>query len=227
MISSTSETGLVPVSKDALVDQTRELLQEAIITGRFPQGCRINETVLARQLGISRGPVREALAGLTNQGLVVKVANRGVFVIKLTRSDIEELYALRSMYEVFALHYITTHGKPLPYDALSEIIREIGESVTRPNAESETSAADLRFHREIIQAAGLPRLLTAWQDLMPQFQMLLYSRNAMSSDFRVDIVGAHQRIVDAIRNGDGGAAEQFLKEHIDASYRKLLVSWEE
>lgn len=215
------------ISKDALVDKARALLQNAIMTGQIPQGHRINETTLARQLQISRGPIREALAGLTNQGLVVKAPNRGVFVIKLTRSDIEELYTLRSMYEVFALHYIITHGQPLPYDVLAEIIEEIGASATSPNAESETSAADLRFHLEIIKAAGLPRLLSAWRDLMPQFQMLLYSRNALSSDFRVDIVGAHQRIIDALKRGDGNGAEQFLKAHIDASYQKLLADWEE
>jgi len=215
---------LLPVNKDALVDKTRALLQEAIITGRIPQGHRINETLVANQLNVSRGPIREALAGLVTQGLVKKIANKGVFVIKLTPADVEELYALRSMYEVFALHYVLTHARPIHFDVLDEIVHEIGASVERRNAESEASAVDLRFHTELLKAAGLPRLTAAWEDLTPQLQILLYNRNSANSDFRVAAVQAHQPIVDAIRNNDRAAAELLLRDHIDQSYHKLMAS---
>ena len=89
-----------------------EILREAIVEGTLPAGSELNQAQLAEQLGISRGPLREALGQLEQEGLIRNVAYKGVYVTPLTRTYVEELYSLRSALESFAIGRWIEHLEP-------------------------------------------------------------------------------------------------------------------
>src|SRR5690242_3570765 len=91
------------IENRSLRDRVLDALREAIITGEFKPGQQLIETELATSLGVSRAPLREALQILSTEGLAETVPYHGTTVRRLTKTDIEELYSLRSVLETFAI----------------------------------------------------------------------------------------------------------------------------
>jgi DNA-binding GntR family transcriptional regulator len=98
--------GLKPLNKKLLSENVVGAIRQAIFDGELELGQRLVETELAEQLGVSRGPIREALRLLANEGLVVINVHRGTFVAKPTPNDVEELYTLRQVLETLALRRV-------------------------------------------------------------------------------------------------------------------------
>jgi GntR family transcriptional regulator, gluconate operon transcriptional repressor len=88
------------------------VLRERILTGDFAMGERLNEAGIARQLGISRGPVREALKELRAEGLVLEAPRRGAFIVELTAKDVAEIYELRAAIETGAVRVLMARKDP-------------------------------------------------------------------------------------------------------------------
>src|ERR1700682_5240471 len=97
---------LVPPSKHTLAEDIVDRLREAIYSGQLPPNKRLREEVLASFLGLSRGPVREALAQLEREGLVIRQPNRGATVARLSLEDLEEVYSLRLALEQLAVREV-------------------------------------------------------------------------------------------------------------------------
>ena len=218
---------LFPVGRDMLVDKTRDVLRDAIVTGRIVQGQRINETIIARQLSVSRGPIREALSSLEKEGLVNRAPNRGMFVVKFTRADVDELYALRTMYELYALRHTLSTGYPLPMEALEAVVADMTGSSRNDEGATRATRADMVFHTTLIAACGLKRLIAAWGELKPQLQMLLHRRKVVGADYPDIVEPSHRDLLRALRSNDTALAESALREHIDGSYQAIIAHWDD
>ena len=218
---------LFPVGRDMLVDKTRDVLRDAIVTGKIAQGQRINETIIARQLSVSRGPIREALSSLEKEGLVNRAPNRGMFVVKFTGADVDELYALRTMYELYALRHTLSSGYPLPITALEALVADMTGGGRIDDGATRATNADMGFHTTLIAACGLKRLIAAWGELKPQLQMLLHRRKVVGADYPALVEPSHRDLLRSLRSNDLGLAENALREHIDGSYQALLAHWED
>jgi DNA-binding GntR family transcriptional regulator len=152
--------GPEPLVRNASVAAT-ELIREAILDGRLGPGRRLKEEELARELGISRTPVREALLLLQAEGLVDAAPNRGAMVREHTADDLDDLYQLRALLEGSAARRATARIGPGDL----ALLRESCDRFDRLGAETE---ADLRelvrenllFHNTILEAAGSARLTT-------------------------------------------------------------------
>jgi DNA-binding GntR family transcriptional regulator len=169
---------------------------------------------MADALGISRGPIREALSALTRRGLAVKIPNRGCFVTRLSLPDALEVCSLREVLELFAVDLVVMRGAEADLQPMREIVRQMEPAVTSRDAERIVSGLDLGFHAALVAASGHERLLDTWNNLRPQIRMLLYSRNVVNEDFRALAVSDHRRVLEALESGDASLTKTLLSRHL-------------
>ncbi len=212
---------LVPPQKRVLAEDVAARLRDAILEGHFAPGERLREEQLANALGVSRGPVREALVQLERQGLVVINRNRGAVVAQLSREDLEELYTLRLAIEELAVRRATRFATDADLRELDAVMDQIREAVARGTTESEAADLDLRLHDLLYKFARHRRLEDTWSTIRPQIHILLLSRNVSHGDFREMLLTSHQDIVEAIRIRDEDQAVAFIREHLAGSYERV------
>jgi DNA-binding GntR family transcriptional regulator len=189
-------------------------LRELIIQGIFRPGQQINESVLAGQLSTSRGPVREALQRLTQEGILVSLRNRGVFVKELTIDDIREIYAVREAVEKASAEILLTAGHSQidrTWQSLKEIIAEMA------NQESsdwqEISRLDMQFHTSFVAGTHNSRLMRIYDTLAAETRMCI--QNLRVTYPRVDIlVREHQEILDMLELRDNEGLQQAISHHM-------------
>jgi DNA-binding GntR family transcriptional regulator len=209
-----------PLVRNASLAAT-ELLREAIIDGRLQPGQRLKEEEVARELGISRTPVREALLVLQAEGLVDATPYRGATVRAHTAEDLDDLYQLRALLEGHA-------ARRAAMRITDEGIARLRESCERFDALSDGD--DLRelvkenmfFHNTILEAAGSARLASMVRKVteLP----LVYTSYIWYSGDQKRISGHyHRQIVTALAARDAERAELIMKEHVYEA-RDVLVA---
>ena len=199
-------------------------LRAAILGGHFGPGERLREEVLARSMGVSRGPVREALARLEREGLVVIRHNRGAFVGQLSREDLDEVHTLRVVLERLAVQRAAQLGDPALFAEMQAVVDEMAARADRGITEQEAAELDVRFHDLIYRGSAHRRLQECWANLSPQVHIVLLSRNVAHEDFRDYLVGSHQAILDALRERDEPKALAILDDHLRGSYERVVLS---
>jgi DNA-binding GntR family transcriptional regulator len=202
-------------------------LRTAILHGYFDPGERLREEALAKTMGVSRGPIREAFSQLEREGLVVIQRNRGTFVARLTREDAEEIYSLRRVLERLAVQQAIQHATGAQLDAMQQVIGAMAASTERGITEQEAAELDVQFHELLYQASNHGRLYDCWVNLRRQIHILLLSRNVADPDYRVITVSAHQVVLDALRERDEERAIAVIEDHLRGSYERAIGSMRE
>lgn len=198
-----------------------DVLRDSIISGRLAPGERLVEAELAETYGVSRGPVRTALADLAHTGLVEAVGKRGVIVVSLSPADVGEVFELRYALEAAAISRLCGLGPAVDLSPLEKCLARMEDAIKR-EARTEAVGADLEFHRTLCVLSGNGRLLAAWDAISDQVRLMigmLMSKREPSVDSHI---GDHRPIQDAIADGDSVAAERHLRDHLDA-IREVLV----
>ncbi|WP_416429780.1 GntR family transcriptional regulator [Paenarthrobacter nicotinovorans] len=158
---------LTPLTQESTSVLVAQKLREKIIDGHFAPGQQINETLVSSQLNLSRGPLREALQRLSQEGLLVNKPNRGVFVVELTAHDVEEIYHLRELLELGAAEIITNQQAG-ERKRVSRKLLKVATKLTDA-ADSEdwlgVSKLDLQFHTTLVSESGNSRLLRTYTTL--------------------------------------------------------------
>jgi DNA-binding GntR family transcriptional regulator len=215
---------LKPVEALTLRDHIKQQILDVILNGTFMPGERLIESAIADQLGVSRAPVREALSALECEGIVVNVSRRGYFVTDFTDKDIEEIYSLRLILEIGALHRAIDRFTEQDIDRLQQIIDDIGQEIRQGADLRKTVAKDLSFHEQIFLAADHSRLYAAWNSICLQIYLLIGLASATRFDYPDESRESHQRILDAIAARDLKRTEARLSEHIlDAQQRARMA----
>lgn len=197
-------------------------LRESIITGGFSPGDQVNEAQVAGQLNVSRGPVREALHRLVQEGLLLSRPNRGVFVQELTVRDVAEVYEAREVIECAAAEIITkfpTDRREATFARLTAIVERMRAAL---DAEDWTrlGRVDLEFHTALVQDAGNTRLGRAYATLATEALICLFHfPDAYPKPDRV--VPGHQEIADLLRDGDMEELHHVLHQHLSLSDYQL------
>jgi len=199
-------------------------LRTAIVHGYFGPGERLREEALAKSLGVSRGPVREALSQLEREGLVVIQRNRGTFVARLTREDAEEIYSLRRVLERLAVQRVIQYAAPTHFAAMRQVVETMHAYTERGITEQEAAELDVQFHELLYQASDHTRLYDCWVSLRRQIHILLLSRNVANADFRVITGSAHAVILDALEDRDEARAIGLIEDHLRGSYERVIGS---
>lgn len=198
-------------------------LREQIINGNLAPQEKLVESELAAALGISRGPVRDALKQLAIEGLVDYQPNRGCTVALLSPRDAYEVFFLRGSLEKLALQrsgcHIGSHGIFLMEAALEEIraLAGTGNTLREVNA-------DERFHREIILSGQMSRLVQMWELLSPlngAMFLTVQDANQNVPGYVRDLVSPHERILEVIKQGNLEAACQALDRHYTGAGERI------
>ena len=216
---------LTPHPKRSLAEDIVDHLREAIYSGHLAPNERLREEVLASVLGLSRGPVREALAQLEREGLVIREPHRGATVARLSMEDLDEVHSLRLALEQLAVRQAIRTADERYFDEMQKVIDEMGVCLARGITTQEAAELDTRFHELICEASGHKRLLNMWANLRPQIHIFLLSRNVVNNDFRTYMVPDHQIILDILRARDEARALEMLEAHLKGAYERILKSY--
>ena len=203
------------------MDDAVDAIREAILSGRLAPGARLIEDDLAGMLNVSRGPIRQALFRLQQEGLVVHEAHRGASVAQVSANDIAEIYSLRTALERLAVEQACRCGSPAdlaPLEAILTLFRSIPRAdITR----KKVAELDFDFHDAIFRAARHQRLYRAWQGLRSQVMVFLLLRDALPDDYLDSWHRDHQNLLDVIRAGDAAKAVAASEDHIGGAYARL------
>ena len=190
-------------------EQIVERIREAIVSGRIVPGTWLREAQLAARLGVSRIPVREALAYLEAEGLVKRVPYRGAMVVRLTVDQVIESFMLRSLLEGFATRLATPHLSPEEINMLRSVITQLEECV-RADRQEDLPSLHREFHSTIYKKCGSATLIRWITELYNQFPKSL--RRTLRLEEPSD---EYRRIVDAIEARDGELAGKLMSEHLE------------
>jgi DNA-binding GntR family transcriptional regulator len=195
-------------------DQITDLIREDILGGRVPPGSRLSEARLAERFGVSRGPVREALAQLTNEGLLVSKPNCGVSVAPEPTDDVRDLVIpIRRTIETYALKLSFEGMTDRDLREWEEIIERM-ERACRDRDEPEVVLQDIAFHRTIIARAKQPDLFAIWQTILVRVRGHFREQVRRSGRSLGKIADEHRLLLQVFRKGNREAAIKALEKHI-------------
>lgn len=213
MTDSDPAIELEPVVQESTPALIARSLRRAVSDGTFPPGAQMGEAALARSLGVSRGPLREAMQRLTQEGLLVSHRNRGLFVADLTPEAVEDMYLLRTTVETAALDRVLDLGLGRETaDVLDEAVDAMAALADEPRSAAMV-AADLDFHHALVEAARSPRLSRVHETVLVETSMCLHAMSSTYADAESRLA-EHRAIADAVRTGEPGAARELLVEHM-------------
>jgi DNA-binding GntR family transcriptional regulator len=204
------------VTKLTLTDSVADSLRSAIFDRALQPGQRIPEAQMATRLGVSRAPVRDALAVLLQEGLVHR-DQRGAVVTELTRSDVDEISQLRLALERLAVTLAIRGASEEQLAALAENIRR----TARASAVGEAGELDLRFHELLVRAANNRRLLESWLALRGQIRLLLLQMDRDDAKYPRHTASAHRRVLKAMQARDEKLAVKLLEHQLDNTHRHV------
>lgn len=207
-----SLTGSTPTTLKAHVFQ---LIRQAILSGKFKPGARLNESQLARDFNISRIPIREALLQLREQGLVMNHERRGMFVTELSEEDVQRINSLRVVLEAEALKLAQTRmTKPIAAKLTSLVERmEASQSAT----EIDSANLDLEFHRTIWQTSGNSYLVGTLESL----STVLFAHTALRSTAKEGQpwrLNHHRELLDVALGRSDASPEGAVIRHLSVHY---------
>jgi DNA-binding GntR family transcriptional regulator len=212
------------ISRSVLADQVKDRLLQDILAGRYPPHSRIVETRVARELGTSQAPVREALRGLEALGVVEILPFRGARVRQPSLPELLEAYAVRSELEALGARL----GVPRMTDADLADLEALGEKMQRAASAGdrhEVAVADASFHARLLAVAANATLVRVWRSLEP-FSRTYITLVAPGADahWTADL---HPAILRALRARDPEQVESALRRHFDEAGAHLAGSWED
>ena len=210
------------LARSVLADQVRDWLLEGILSGRYPPDSRIIETQVARELGTSQAPVREALRGLEALGVVAIAPFRGARVRRPTKREILEAYSVRSSLEALAARQGVRRMTEADLAAIAAHV-EAMRAAARSGDSHALAEADARFHARIVGLAGNGTLEKLWRSLEPfsrtYITLVLPGADAQWS------ADLHGPILAALERRDPDAVVDALERHFDEVSRNMERRW--
>lgn len=203
---------LEPVERRPTSTVIAEAIRARITDGSFPAGTQLTEAQLASQLRVSRGPVREALQRLIQEGLLLSVPHRGVFVITLEPSDVLDVYLARATIEREAARLLLRRDNREVLRRLEAIVREMGQAA-KSGVWADIAEADLRFHETLVASAGSLRLARMFATLLVETRLSLANLRRSYPDPR-RVVAEHRALLRALRAGDEAGVLARIEEHL-------------
>lgn len=205
-------------------EQARTLLRRSILNGVYAPGQRLKEMEISRDLGISRSPVREAIQGLANEGLVKIAPQKGAFVANLDATEVAELYEVREALEVMAVRLVTERAETTRIMDLEELLE-----ATRSSLDHQKSAGyprNLDFHKQLSTLSGNRKLAQEVNEINSQLE-LARLRSAYKPGRAEQAYEEHLAILNAVRRQDPEGAVDAMREHLRNGKDNLLSMLEE
>jgi DNA-binding GntR family transcriptional regulator len=203
-----------PLQRTSLREQALALLREALITGRITDDVVYSSKALATELGVSNGPIREAMLALVGDGLMEAVPNKGFRAVPLTPADLAEIYEMRLLLEVPVIARQARDGLPGDLAARLAGLADTIERTARSRDLTGNLAADRDFHLALLAAGGNRRLVSTVARLRDQTR--LHNLRTINADGRlITSAEEHRPLLAAIVRHDEHAAERLMRQHLE------------
>jgi DNA-binding GntR family transcriptional regulator len=203
---------VLPIRRATAVTTLAGALREELLSGGFPPGTPLREAALAERTGTTAATVRQALAELARDGLVVHSLHRGVEVARMTADDLRDIYTARRVYETAGLMALLAR-RPVDVSWLSAAAERMGEAAVDGDGRAIVEA-DIAFHLAIVAAAGSHRLTACAQGALSELRLVLSVADRGIDDMP-SLVADHEYLIDVFRAGTVGAAVGALEEHLE------------
>ena len=208
------------ISHKTLADQVFDYLSRAILSGELRTGDHLVESDLSDKLGISRAPVREALAELKRQGLAYSLVRRGTFVRPWTKQDLWEVAILRATLEALAAQLAIPHITEDDLTFLEHTIEEM-EDAERMDDSDHLIDLDFAFHDRVVDACRHRRLQEMLHDM--RLQIRIFRIVTRRTDYAT-YPEMHRELLEALRTGDPHTAQQTVYAHVMDSAELALAA---
>ena len=227
-MSDLSNDGLAvgPARRRVLADEVADGIREAIFSGRIDLGHRLVEEELASNMNVSRGPVREALVLLSQEGLVILERHRGATVAHLGLDEVHEIYSLRTALESLAAEWLCRNATDEDFERMADVLQQF-DKLPRPLTRPAVAGLDVAFHDAVFQAAHHQRLYQAWHSLRSQIFLYLVHRGALRHDFAQTWLRDHLEFLEVLKRRKRGQAVKIVEGHIEGTYQRVLQANQE
>src|SRR3954447_13155264 len=195
--------------------QAYDILKRQLLAGELAPGERVNEVVMAARLGISRGPLREAIRNLEQEGLLVSAPHRGTYVRELNEEEAAELQEVRLALETAAACRLARRWTPEAKALLEDRLENLRGMHLDNSTLAERMSADLAFHEAICEASGNETLLETWRGLIGRITIMVLNVGPQRMS-RLQDADAHRPLLEAIASGD--------EEHIRETFARVFHS---
>jgi DNA-binding GntR family transcriptional regulator len=205
-----------PLVQESTPSIIADKLRKAIGHGELKPGTQLGEADLARKLGVSRGPLREGMQRLTQEGLLIAIRNRGLFVVDMTPDDVRDMYLAREAIERAAARKILAGDHTTAGEVLLGLVAEMAAAADP----AEVGEVDIAFHERLVQLAASPRLSRMHQTFITETRMCIHAleETYSASEVRVE---EHRALAEAIKSGDPALVDQLLSAHMDDAITRL------
>jgi DNA-binding GntR family transcriptional regulator len=204
-------------SLTAIVHQEVERM---ILSGELQPGERVNEQALAAKLGVSRGPIREALRAIERAGLLTSVVNQGVFVRQIADEEAAEIYDVRAVVFGFVCERLAARITPKQTKVLAKLVADMDAAIGRGDS-TTYYRLNLKFHDAILDFAEHGRARQTYDSLIKETHLLRQSALASPARMR-ESNDEHAAIVAALEAGDGVTARRLAEQHGHGGKRRWL-----
>lgn len=197
-------------------------LERMIREGDLQPGDALREVPLAAQLGVSRGPIREAFRALEEKGLVRVAKNRGVFVRSITAAEADEIYEVRAAIETLIIERLARSPERLQDAGLQALLNQ-SERLAREADVASCHLLNLEFHERLAELSGNAALLQVYRRLVSElslFRQQAHARSPDASSLRRSVAD-HCQIHDALIAGRPREALKVLRRHVEESRQRL------
>lgn len=210
------------ITRGVLSHAVKDRLLERIVSGTYPPGSRIVETRVARELGTSQAPVREALRDLEALGVVEISPFRGARVRRPALEELLEAYSVRAELEAMAARLAVPRLVPDDLEAMAGLLAEMRRCADAGDTVGE-AAADAAFHAALVDRAGNATLRRLWGQLEPTSRT--YINMAVPGGNPRQMAELHAPILDAVMFGDAATAEAVIRQHFTIARASLAERW--
>ncbi|BCI52293.1 GntR family transcriptional regulator [Mycolicibacterium litorale] len=202
-----------PISLSTAPGRIADVIRSSILDGSFPPGAQLTETQLADRLSVSRGPVREAMQRLVQEGLLWTKPHHGTFVVDLGREDVADIYLTRRAVEgTAAVRLMSLPDKAAALRALEQAIEGI-ETAIEAGGWIDMVHADAHFHEILVNSARSVRLTRMFRTLTAETRLCMAALVEGNPSWPTTAVREHRELVAALWRGDRQQMQKLVDEH--------------
>ncbi len=206
--------------QNSLTTLVQRELERRILAGELVPGAKLNEADIAGELGVSRGPVREAFRALEQSGLVRTEKNRGVYVRQVSLEEANEIYEVRAALEATVGRLAAKRIRPEQVERIREVVKKM-HAVGRARDPEAYYPLNVEFHELLLEAADNRALAATYRRVVNELDLYRRETLARSADNIPISTRDHEAIVNAVAKGDEKLAERLLFEHVINSRERL------
>lgn len=218
--SARRSSTLRPLVQQSTPARVAARVRRAIANGDFPPGSQLHEVALARQLGVSRGPLREGLQRLTQEGLLTAIRNRGLFVVDLTPENVRDMFLAREAIERCAASVLLRGDHVAAADALEPLLEQMAQAAEAGDSHG-VAEADIGFHEKLVALTGSERLRRIHETQAAEARICVHALGSTYDD-DVQRVAEHRAIARALREGHAELTDRLLVAHMADAVAELV-----